>query len=573
MKLQYIKLQCRFIAITSLTILCSLFLSLSESFSAESIYSIQTGSFNSEDEASTQFDSIVKAMNEKVLKHLRTEKIGNFYVVRLGQFKDRADADKLLPAIKKEFPGAAVMQVYMINERIIKSYKPQITIPKAEQTEKEIAQVEKEIIQKPLVIPVEQVPIKTKGKETGNMFKLKPGAKAEVCVECHETLQETLKSLFVHAPVKIGECSGCHNPHTSQHGKLLSDDINSLCRKCHRDVIPEKARSIHKVVEGNCVNCHDPHASDNKFVLLKKGNDLCFECHKDLGDLVNEAKYKHEPVEKKKGCLNCHNAHASADFDFILKNDATSLCTECHEINEKRFADRHMNYPVADSRCTSCHNSHGSNTRKIMFDDAHIPVVKRECDKCHEGTSSQDPLKSIKVGIELCRECHDETIDKMFSKSQVHWPMVDDTACMHCHSPHASRQKNLLKGTIVNVCGECHSDTVELQKISINNPENKNLCKPVKEGNCMDCHTPHSSDSPLLIAEESVSFGTCAKCHEWQTHSTHPIGEEIIDPRNNNLTVDCLSCHKACGTGNNPDMMHFSSTYILCIQCHAEYRR
>jgi len=407
-----------------------------------------------------------------------------------------------------------------------------------------------------------------------NKFKLKKGAKAETCVECHKDLQQTLKSPFVHAPVKLGECSGCHNPHTSQHGKLLSDDINVLCNTCHKDVVPEKARSIHRVVaERNCVSCHDPHASDNKFVLLKKGNDLCFGCHKDIGELVASVEYKHDPVEKKKGCLTCHDAHASTDFNSLLKKDAPSLCTECHRTGEKKFAERHMNYPVADSRCTSCHNAHGSNTRKILFDGAHEPVVKRECDKCHEGPSSQHPLKAIKDGIELCGECHKEAIDKMFRKAQVHWPLVDSTACMHCHSPHAAREKKLVKGTFVNVCGKCHSDTVALQEISIKNPKNRNICKPVKEGNCIDCHTPHSSDSPLLIAEESFSFGTCNKCHEWRSHSTHPIGEKTVDPRNDNLQVDCMSCHKACGTGNKPDMMHFSSTYILCIQCHAGYRR
>jgi len=408
-----------------------------------------------------------------------------------------------------------------------------------------------------------------------NKFKLKEGANAKLCVDCHETLQKTLESSFVHFPVENGECSTCHNPHTSDHGKLLSDDVNALCRKCHEDVLPEEARSIHKVVaEGNCVGCHDPHASDNQFVLLKKGNDLCFECHKDIGDFVARVEYKHDPVEKKKGCLTCHNVHASRDFNFLLKKDAPSLCTQCHRTGERKFAERHMNYPVGDSRCTSCHNAHGSNTRKIIFDGAHEPVVKRECDKCHEGPLSQTPLKAVKDGIELCRECHKETIDKIFRKAQVHWPLVDSTACMHCHNPHAARQKNLMKGTMVNVCGECHPDKVALQQISIKNPENKTICKPVKEGNCVDCHSsPHSSDSQLFIAEESMSFGTCNKCHEWRSHSTHPIGDEVIDPRNENLIVECLSCHRAGGTGNKPKMLHYGSTYILCIQCHTGYRK
>lgn len=409
---------------------------------------------------------------------------------------------------------------------------------------------------------------------TENRFKLKEGAKAGICLDCHETVRETIEKAHVHTPVRIGECSGCHNPHTSEHGKLLDEDINRLCFKCHKKVVPEEARSIHKIiVEDNCISCHDPHASDNEFVLIEKGNELCFKCHSELGDSIKNIKFEHEPVVKQKGCVSCHDPHASADVDFMLKDSDPALCLECHKSDKKGFAAGHMNYTVSNSRCTSCHNSHGSNTRGIIFDDMHEPVAKKECDKCHEGAASKTPLAIKSKGVELCRECHNEMITEMFGKDRVHWPLADKTGCLNCHNAHAAKQKYLLSGPVVDVCGKCHTDTVELQEISKNNPENKNLCEPVKKGNCIDCHTPHSSDNTLLIAEDSVSFGTCDKCHEWQTHSTHPIGENVIDPRNPNLIVDCLSCHKTCGTSNKRAMMHFDNTYFLCIQCHDEYRR
>ena len=407
-----------------------------------------------------------------------------------------------------------------------------------------------------------------------NKFKLKKGADSTICIGCHETLQAALNRAYVHEPVKNGECSGCHNPHTSHEGKLLNDNINVLCSGCHKKIIPEKTRSIHKVViEGNCVSCHDPHASNNQFILVKKGNELCFDCHEDVASFIQTAEFKHEPVEKKKGCLNCHNPHASADFNFLLNKDASVLCKECHRTDEKKFAGRHMNYPVADSQCTSCHNAHGSSKRSIIFDEVHAPVAQKECDKCHEGPSSPTPLKAIKDGIELCKDCHSQMINEIFKKAEVHWPLVDTKGCLHCHNPHASKERKLLNGKVVNMCGQCHADTVRLQEISINNPENTKLCKPVKEGDCISCHAPHSSDGPILAAGKTFSFDTCDKCHEWQTHSTHPIGEKVVDPRNKNLIVDCLSCHKACGTANKPAMMPYDSTYVLCIQCHESYKR
>ena len=153
-----------------------------------------------------------------------------------------------------------------------------------------------------------------------NKFKLKPDARGKLCLSCHDNFQEKLKNQFIHTPVKEGECSECHNPHAAPHGKLLDEDPNKICSKCHEGIVPKSPKSVHKVViEGNCVKCHDPHASNNKSVLLKAGNELCFECHKNTGNAIAKAKFKHNPVEK--GCTNCHDPHASNKAKNLLRND------------------------------------------------------------------------------------------------------------------------------------------------------------------------------------------------------------------------------------------------------------
>ena len=64
----------------------------------------------------------------------------------------------------------------------------------------------------------------------------------------------------------------------------------------------------------------------------------------------------------------------------------------------------------------------------------------------------------------------------------------------------------------------------------------------------------------------------CGTCHDWGKHSSHPIGEKVADPRNRNLTLDCMSCHEPHAspyksfTQRDPDS-------DLCVQCHAEQRR
>jgi predicted CXXCH cytochrome family protein len=113
---------------------------------------------------------------------------------------------------------------------------------------------------------------------------------------------------------------------------------------------------------------------------------------------------------------------------------------------------------------------------------------------------------------------------------------------------------------------------VKLQATSINNPENKNLCRPVQEGVCTVCHSPHSADNILLLRDLPVGVNICGKCHDLKTHSTHSMGVEVIDKRNKNLSVGCLSCHRACGTGDQPSMLHFETTTETCAQCHSEMR-
>ena len=402
-------------------------------------------------------------------------------------------------------------------------------------------------------------------------FKLRPGAKGTICLKCHESFQQTLANKFLHPLVKRRECTGCHVPHASSHKGLLTADTTKLCYNCHQAVLPENRRSAHAVVvEGNCTACHASHGSDNKFILTKSGNELCFECHKDFQDSIKNVRFKHRSLERGKGCLNCHNPHASAKANFLLERDPPALCIKCHETGKSTFRWQHKNYPVTTSDCTSCHNPHGSNNRGIIFDVAHAAVTEGRCVECHQEPGS---LKTKKQTTQLCRECHQDMVTQTFNKNRVHWPLVDNVGCLNCHSPHASRHPKLVKGSLVETCGKCHADTVALQEVSKKNPKNKKLCEPVRTGNCTACHSPHGSNNVLLIDQPSISIDLCGRCHEWQTHSTHPIGEKTIDPRDKNLSVECLSCHKACGTANNPAMLPFSSTYELCIQCHTERRR
>jgi predicted CXXCH cytochrome family protein len=396
-------------------------------------------------------------------------------------------------------------------------------------------------------------------------FKLKPGAVGTTCLECHASFADVLKKPFVHTPVKSKDCTGCHNPHAAQHGKLLDASPTQTCLNCHTDIVPERAKSTHKpLAEKGCAICHDPHASAAKFNLVKPGNELCAGCHKPIIEQAQKAKFKHRPVDQ--GCSTCHNPHGSAKAEDLLKVDVPELCVKCHKTDGQIFAKQHMNYPVGKSRCTSCHDPHGSDKRGMLYNRVHAPVAKQMCNQCHEAPNSPKKFQPKVAGAELCRGCHAQKMTDMLDKSRVHVAVVEGDACLNCHNPHASKTPGLVKrGGMVTTCGACHPDTIRRQKLSPTKHD------PVESGQCTACHDPHSSNGALMLINPDIIEG-CGVCHDWLKHSSHPMGAKFVDPRNKNLTVQCLSCHRAHGT-EYKHMMPYATTSDTCTKCHERFKR
>jgi predicted CXXCH cytochrome family protein len=395
-------------------------------------------------------------------------------------------------------------------------------------------------------------------------FKLKKGARAKLCVECHDGFEDTLKRRYLHTPLSEGDCTGCHDPHTSNNAMLLAAESGALCYECHDEMDRPNARSVHEVfAEGKCAQCHDPHASDNKMILINAGSALCFECHEELGERIAKNEFAHDPVEED--CLECHSPHVSQNNPKLLRDADPTLCIECHEVDNSTFRRVHKNYPVQTGRCSSCHDPHGSSNEAILFDNVHEPVAEGDCEECHLKATSGSPLSLKDSGYEICEGCHYEEIGEMFIQPRVHWALLDKDGCINCHAPHGSANDGLLKESMISVCETCHADTVARQERA------KTQHPPVADGECTECHSPHGSES-LFILNNTSFLEVCGECHEWQTHSTHPIGAEVLDPRNENITVECSSCHRSHGT-EYKHFIYFKSKDDLCVQCHTDYRR
>ena len=160
----------------------------------------------------------------------------------------------------------------------------------------------------------------------------------------------------------------------------------------------------------------------------------------------------------------------------------------------------------------------------------------------------------------FCKACHSDLVNTTMAQNRVHWALLDQTACLNCHRPHAAPQAKLLKASEKELCGSCHADSVARQQRSVTKHP------PVDEGQCTACHQPHASNAVFLFAGKD-QLEVCANCHDWGKHSTHPLGEKVLDPRNKHLNVDCSSCHRTHGS-EFKHLATFDTKKELCLQCH-----
>ena len=222
----------------------------------------------------------------------------------------------------------------------------------------------------------------------------------DLCHICHDS--KTART-HVHTPVKEGDCSGCHSPHSTNNSSLILDDFSeNACLDCHYIEVDD-IKTVHGPVgEGNCQACHDPHQSDQEFNLKKKLIDQCLTCHNQpvetpekslvaISELLVEGNYLHGPVDNG-DCVSCHFPH-SGEYAFLLigeypveqYTDATvakfDLCFMCHEsdmLTEEyttiatNFRNGNLNLHYLHIKgnrgrnCNLCHNAHGAPGEHLL---------------------------------------------------------------------------------------------------------------------------------------------------------------------------------------------------------------
>ena len=148
----------------------------------------------------------------------------------------------------------------------------------------------------------------------------------------------------------------------------------------------------------------------------------------------------------------------------------------------------------------------------------------------------------------LCYICNDENVAKY-----IHTP-VEGGECVICHSPHSSPNPALLvTSPVASLCFECHDAEIA---------ENIFNHQPVGEGNCQSCHNPHKSNNRSLL--KSKMPGLCFSCHE---KSGQELTAKNVHPP---FEDDCRNCHLVHGSSEKKLL---DQTGIeMCYNCHDDVK-
>ena len=137
-------------------------------------------------------------------------------------------------------------------------------------------------------------------------------SETDLCFTCHKQKQAQFFRAS-HHPIREGkmECSDCHNPHAVQEAKRVDlAAITETCYLCHA----EKRGPFlweHIPVREDCMTCHEPHGSNHMKMLKVKEPFLCQRCHSDTrhpGTLYDQTQRNNDTNRLYgRSCTNCHS--------------------------------------------------------------------------------------------------------------------------------------------------------------------------------------------------------------------------------------------------------------------------
>jgi predicted CXXCH cytochrome family protein len=178
---------------------------------------------------------------------------------------------------------------------------------------------------------------------------------ADLCLSCHESIKDSTTAAYKH-PAALGDraCLTCHMPHGSNLARLMSDLPVRICMSCHDKEIEMKAGGVVAAVtevldpatfkhapirDGQCGGCHSTHGGDRPLLLRRAfptefyqrfspdKYDLCFGCH-------DEQLAAHEQA---RGLTSFRNGDRNLHFVHVNAGEQGRNCRACHSTHASKY--------------------------------------------------------------------------------------------------------------------------------------------------------------------------------------------------------------------------------------------
>jgi len=178
--------------------------------------------------------------------------------------------------------------------------------------------------------------------------------------------------------------------------------------------------------------------------------------------------------------------------------------------------------------------------KKTAQSSTHDPYKKKLCNSCHTQSTKATPT----VNSQFCYNCHakDDLAEEL-----NHLP-ASNGECLQCHDPHSSQYPSLLIRPTSKLCFACHSaQDVDYQERH----------EPLEDqSGCEKCHFPHGGKrSAFLKSDRNI----CQRCH--------PVSETAKVLHLPVKTGNCRKCHLDHNS-DNPDNLISDNFEQLCMGCH-----
>jgi predicted CXXCH cytochrome family protein len=177
----------------------------------------------------------------------------------------------------------------------------------------------------------------------------------DLCLSCHETIKDSTTAAYKH-PAALGDraCLTCHTAHGGNLARLMSDLPVRICMNCHDKEIKMQGGGVVAAVaevndlatfkhapirDGQCGGCHSTHGGDRPLLLRRayptefyqrfsaEKYDLCFGCH-------DEQLAEHEQAN---GLTNFRNGDRNLHFVHVSKSDRGRSCRACHSTHATKY--------------------------------------------------------------------------------------------------------------------------------------------------------------------------------------------------------------------------------------------